>query len=70
MYTGLGGDSSAVAAYQISASGQLTRTATLSHGTDVATRSVVIGNEVWAVTSGGIMTADLTDLPATTWHPY
>ncbi len=69
-YTGSGGGSSAVAAYQIGAGGQLTRTATLSHGTDLATRSVVIGSQVWAITSGGVVTADLTDLPATTWHPY
>jgi hypothetical protein len=69
-YAGSVGGSSAIAAYQIGASGQLTRTATLSHGTDLATRSVVIGSQVWAITSGGVVTANLTDLPATTWHSY
>jgi uncharacterized secreted protein with C-terminal beta-propeller domain len=69
-YAGSVGGSSAIAAYQIGASGQLTRTATLSHGPDLATRSVVIGSQVWAITSGGVVTANLTDLPATTWHSY
>jgi hypothetical protein len=70
VYGGSAGAASAVAAYQIGVGGQLTRTATLHHGTDLATRSVVIGSQVWAVTSGGIVTADVGDLPATTWHPY
>jgi hypothetical protein len=59
-----------VAAYQIGGSGALTRTATLAHGTLRATRSVVIGSQVWAVTPAGVITTNLTDLPATTWHSY
>ena len=59
-----------VAAYQIGGSGALTRTATLAHGTLPATRSVVIDSQVWAVTAAGVITANLTDLPTTAWHPY
>ena len=59
-----------VAAYQIGGSGALTRTATLAHGTLPATRSVVIDSQVWAVTGAGVITANLTDLPTTAWHPY
>jgi hypothetical protein len=59
-----------VAAYQIGANGHLTRSATLAHGTDSATRSVVIDGQVWALTSAGVITADITDLPANTWHSY
>lgn len=61
---------SGIAAYQIGASGQLTRSATLSHGTDPATRSIVVDGQVWAVTTAGVVTANLTDLPASTWHSY
>lgn len=65
-----GGAAVGVAAYQIGAGGSLTRTATLGHGSSAATRSVVIGDQVWVITGDGIVTAHLTDLPATTWHPY
>jgi hypothetical protein len=61
---------SGIAAYQVGAGGHLTRSAMLSHGSDTATRSVVIHGQVWALTSDGVMTADLTNLPATTWHAY
>lgn len=61
---------SGIAAYQIGATGHLTRSATLSHGTDPATRSIVVDGQVWAITTAGVVTADLTDLPATTWHSY
>lgn len=61
---------SGIAAYQIAANGHLTRSATLTHGTDPATRSVVIDGHVWALTNAGVITADLTDLPANTWHSY
>jgi hypothetical protein len=59
-----------VAAYQIGGGGALTRTATLAHGTLTATRSVVIGSQVWALTAAGVITANLTDLPAAAWHSY
>ena len=66
-----GGDVGAgVAAYQISDTGALTRTATLAHGTLPATRSIVIGSQVWALTAAGVITANLTDLPAIAWRPY
>lgn len=64
------GSSSGVAAYQIGSSGTLSRTATLGHGTESATRSVVIGDQVWVTTPDGVVTSNLTDLPATTWHSY
>jgi hypothetical protein len=59
-----------VAAYQIGTDGHLSRTATLSHSNATATRSIVIGSSVWVITDSGIVTANLTDLPATTWRPY
>lgn len=59
-----------VAAYQIGGGGALTRTATLAHGSLPATRSIVVDNQVWALTPGGVITANLTDLPAVSWHPY
>jgi hypothetical protein len=62
--------SSGVAAYQIGATGTLTRTATLGYGGEAATRSVVIGDQVWVTTPDGVVTSALTNLPATTWHPY
>jgi uncharacterized secreted protein with C-terminal beta-propeller domain len=64
------GGGSGVAAFQVSTGGQLTRTGTLSHGGLSATRSVVIGSQVWAITDAGVVTANLTDLPTTAWHPY
>ncbi|MGH9077786.1 MAG: beta-propeller domain-containing protein, partial [Acidimicrobiales bacterium] len=59
-----------VAAYTIGAGGQLTRAATLGHGSAVATRSAVIGAQVWVVTATGIVTASLSDLATTAWHPF
>lgn len=67
---GFAGTSSGVAAYQIGSGGTLTRTATLGHGTLPATRSVVIGDQVWVTTSGGVVTSPVTDLPASSWHSY
>jgi hypothetical protein len=61
---------SGVAAYQIGAGGTLTRTATLGHGSESATRSVVIGDQVWVITTNGVVTSPITNLPATTWHSY
>jgi hypothetical protein len=61
---------SEVAAYQIGADGRLSRAATLGHDPNPATRSVVIGGVVWAVTDAGVVTANLTNLTATTWHGY
>jgi uncharacterized secreted protein with C-terminal beta-propeller domain len=65
--TGLG---FGVAAFKVDASGRLTRSATLSHGSTSTTRSAVIDNKVWAFGDSGVLTANLTDLPATTWHGY
>lgn len=65
-----GQESGSVAAFQIGATGSLNRTATLSHGTDSASRSLVIDGQVWVITSGGVITSELTDLPASTWHGY
>jgi Beta propeller domain len=62
--------SSGIAAYQVAASGQLTRSATLSHGSTSTTRSAVIDGQVWAFSDSGVLTAGLTDLPASTWHGY
>lgn len=59
-----------VAAYHIGAKGNLGRAATLGHGTDLATRSLVIKGEVWVVTTAGVVTAALSALPASAWHPY
>jgi uncharacterized secreted protein with C-terminal beta-propeller domain len=61
---------SGIAAYQIGGAGHLTRSATLGHGIDQATRSVVIDGQVWAFTDAGVVTAALTDLPASSWHGY
>lgn len=67
---GSGAGAAGVAAYQIGSAGQLSRVATLGHGADTATRSVVINGQVWAVTAAGVVTAELTNLPASTWHSY
>jgi Beta propeller domain len=65
-----GGAASSVAAYQIGANGTLTRIATLGHDSASASRSVVIGDQVWVITSDGVVTSQITNLPATAWHPY
>jgi uncharacterized secreted protein with C-terminal beta-propeller domain len=67
---GPAGTGTGVSAYQIGTGGQLSRTATLDHGSEVATRSLVIGDQVWVITADGVVTSNLTDLPATTWHSY
>ena len=59
-----------VAAYHIGAKGNLGPAATLGHGADLATRSLVIKGEVWVVTTAGVVTAALSALPASAWHPY
>ena len=70
-YVGADGSSATgVAGYQIGSDGHLTRIATLTHGSDSADRSVVVGDQVWAVTGSGVITSGLTDLPATTWHAF
>ncbi|HWE55013.1 MAG TPA: beta-propeller domain-containing protein [Acidimicrobiales bacterium] len=61
---------SGVSAFQIGPSGGLTRTATLTHASDAATRSVVINGQLWVITTGGVITSELTNLPASTWHGY
>lgn len=61
---------SAVAAYTIGGGGSLTRSATIGHGSDEASRSAVVDGQVWVVTSGGIITAGLDDLATSSWHPY
>jgi uncharacterized secreted protein with C-terminal beta-propeller domain len=67
----LGGDVGAgVAAYDVGGGGKLIRTATLAHGLLPATRSVVVGTQVWALTPAGVITANLTDLSAAAWRPY
>ena len=58
------------AAYRIAGNGQLTRIATLAHGTFTPTRTAVIGSQVWAFTPGGVIVSDLPTLQATTWNPY
>ena len=67
---GYAGNPSGVAAYQIGSGGQLNRTATLGHDAETATRSLVIGDRVWVTTAGGVVTAAMTDLSATSWHSY
>jgi len=58
------------AAYRIGQDGSLTRIATLAHGTFTPTRTAVIGTQVWAFTSSGVITSDLATLKATSWHRY
>ena len=59
-----------VAAYRVGTTGSLSRAATLGHGMEIATRSLVLDGEVWVVTTGGVVTAALSNLPSGTWHPY
>jgi hypothetical protein len=61
---------SGVAAYQVGGTGKLTHSATLAHGTEPASRSIVINGQVWAFTDTGVITADLTNLPVSAWHGY
>ncbi len=68
--SGPSGGGTGVAAYQVGSAGQLSRTATLGHGGETATRSLVLGDQVWVITADGVVTSPLTDLPATTWHAY
>lgn len=67
---GTTGLSSGIAAYQVGGSGQLTRTATLAHGSTSTTRSAVINGQVWAFSDAGVLTAGLSDLGTTAWHGY
>jgi uncharacterized secreted protein with C-terminal beta-propeller domain len=67
---GPGGGSDGVAAYEIGGTGTLTRTATLGHGSASATRSLVLGDQVWVITTDGVVTSPITNLPSTTWHSY
>lgn len=64
------GPGAGVAAYRVGPGGSLSRAATLGHGSVGASRSVVIGSQVWVVTAGGVITSDLSNLPAVAWHPY
>ncbi|HET6963751.1 MAG TPA: beta-propeller domain-containing protein [Acidimicrobiales bacterium] len=64
------GPGSGLAAYKIGSGGGLSRAATLGHGSLNASRSLVIGSQVWVLTSAGVVTADLSDLGTTAWHPY
>lgn len=57
-------------AYRIGTGGSITNLATLGHATLTTTRSAVIGNSLWAFTPGGVVTASLTSLDHSTWHPY
>lgn len=59
-----------VAAYHVGGDGSLARRATLGHDLETATRSVVIGGQVWVVTGDGVVTAPLDNLTTSSWHPY
>ncbi len=61
---------SGLAAYRIAGDGTLGRVATLAHDQLPASRSIVIANQVWALTPAGVITAGLPDLGSSAWHSY
>jgi hypothetical protein len=58
------------AGYRISSSGDLSRLTSLAHGALTPTRTAVIGNDLWAFTTGGVIVSSLATLHIHNWHPY
>ena len=57
-------------AYRVGADGSLAPVTTLSHDHLNPDRTLVLGNELWATTVSGVITAPLPALNRRTWHAY
>jgi hypothetical protein len=57
-------------AVRIGSAGTLSRLATLNHGRLSPSRTLVVGSNVWAVNTTGVIVSPLPDLNTAGWRPY